>query len=197
MPLQTELSTQVENLTKGLKAKDRELGVKEKSLEEARRQKHEENQKVAEIKQTIRQAQEKNEELVEEKMEIEKQLQLKEKELDSLSTAHERDDEQLQNKKEKIKKLKQRLQEIWSELSFEKEQSQKLRDKLQTAIAKLEKKSAVEREQEKASGILKITLEKERQRVDFLLMQLMSANASKDQYVREVEVIGCTQILVS
>ena len=67
---------------------------------------------------------------------------------------------------------------------MERSLSTELRQKLQQATEELAKKSAVEREQEEAKEYLKTHLERERQTVDFLRVQL----TSKDQHIREVEV---------
>ena len=68
---------------------------------------------------------------------------------------------------------------------MERNLSKELRQKLQQATEELAKKSAVEREQKEAKEYLRTHLERERQTVDFLRVQL----TSKDQHIREVEVM--------
>lgn len=180
MVLKKEPSTEVEN--------QREIAVKDLSLEKARRQNDTENMSVMNIRETIRETQKKTIKLFQEKMEVEKQLQLKEQELESLCTGHQEDSEQLCNKESEIKELRKRLHKIESELSIERKISQELREKLQQATVELEKKFAVEQVQAKASGDLKTHLERERKMVDFLQIQLTSASTFKNQYSREFEV---------
>ena len=92
--------------------------------------------------------------------------------------------------------MQERLSTVESELVTERKRSQDLKEKLQQATAELEKKSSVQREQEKAYDNLKTHLEREREMVDFLRMQLTSPDTSKDKYTREVEVIWfCVQII--
>ena len=171
-----------------MEEKDRELAAKIQSLEEAKRQKGEVNQRLVQIKQTIRQTQTKAMKLIQEKMDIEKKLQLREQEFQFLCTGHQKDSEQLQNiirnKEEEIRELQQCLQAVESELTLERNLSKELRKKLQQATEELAKKSAVEREREEAKEYLKTHLERERQMVDSLRVQL----TSKDQHIREVEV---------
>ena len=180
MLLKEGFSTQVEN--------QREIAVKDLSLDEARRQSDTENESVTKIKETIRQTQMKTMKLAQEKMEVEKQLQLKEQELESLCTGHQEDSEQLCNKEREIRELRKRLHKIEGQLSIEKKISEELREKLQQATVELEKKSAVEQVQAKASGDLKTHLEREKKMVDFLQIQLTSASTFKNQYTREIEV---------
>ena len=178
----------MEKLTKEVEEKDRELTAKIQSLEEAKRQKGEVNQRLVQIKQTIRQTQTKAMKLIQEKMDIEKKLQLREQEFQFLRTGHQKDSEQLQNiiknKEEEIRELRQHLQAVESELTLERNLSKELRKKLQQATEELGKKSAVEREREEAKEYLKTHLERERQTVDSLRVQL----TSKDQHIREVQV---------
>ena len=196
----------VEKLTRKVEAKDKELALHDQSLEEAKRQKDAIIQKLTQIKQTINQTQLKTIELIREKMKLEKQLQQLEEELQPreehllINADHQMESEQLsnviKNKEEQIKKLQERLNTVESELVTEKKRSQDLKEKLQQATAELEKKSAVQREQEKAYDNLKTHLEREREMVDFLRMQLTIPDTSKDKYTREVEVIWfCAQII--
>ena len=171
VPLQKKLIIQIEKCMREVEAKDKELAVDHQSLEEARRQMDVANQGVAEKIQSIRQTQTKVINLTQEKMEVEKQLQLKKQELQFLCTIHQ-DSEQLENiirnKEEEIKILQQRLHEVESELRSERKLSQELKEQLKQATAELEMKSAVERERERATGDLRISLERERQMVDFV-----------------------------
>ena len=125
-------------------------------------------------------------------MNVEKQLQLREQELQFLRTGHQEDSEQLQNiirnREEEIRELQQQLHTVEGELNFERKRTQELSEKLQQATTELEKKSAVQRVQEKENEALKSHLKRERQMVDFLQMQLISASSSKDQYISEMEV---------
>ena len=125
-------------------------------------------------------------------MNVEKQLHLREQELLFLRTSHQEDSEQLQsfiwNREEEIRELQQQLHTVESELNFEKKRTQELSENLQQATTELEKKSAMERVQEKEKEALKTHLERERQMVDFLQMQLTTASSSKDQYISEMEV---------
>ena len=192
IPLQKKLSTKVEQLRKQVKEKDRELAVKDRCLEEVKKQKGEVNQRLVQIKQTIRQTKTKTIKLIREKMNVEKQLQLREQELQFLRTGHQEDSEQLQNiirnREEEIRELQQQLHTVEGELNFERKRTQELSEKLQQATTELEKKSAVQRVQEKENEALKSHLKRERQMVDFLQMQLISASSSKDQYISEMEV---------
>ena len=206
MPSRKKRNTHVQKLTKEVEAKDRELALHDQSLEEAKRQKDAIIQKLTKIRQTINQTQLKTIKLMREKMELEKQLQQLEKELQPreecllINADHQMESEQLsniiKNKEEQIKELQERLHTVESELVTEKKRSQDLKEKLQQATTELEKKSAVQQEQEKAYDNLKTHLEREREMVDFLRMQLTIPDTSKDKYTREVEVIWfCAQII--
>ena len=204
---QNKWNTHVEKRTREVEAKDRELAVRDQSLEEAKRQKNTIIKKLTQIRQAIKQTQIKTIKLVHEKMEVEKQLQELEKDQQPreeehpfIQADHQMENEQLSNvikrNEEQIKELQLRLRTVKSELVTEKKRSQDLNEKLQQATLELEKKSAVEREQEKAYYNLKTHLERERQMVDFLRMQLTSSDTSKDKYTKEVEVIWfCVQIV--
>ena len=172
-------------LEKAVKEKDRELALKDQSLEEAKRQKSEANQKIMQLRWTIKQNKTKTIRLVEEKVEAEKQLHLKEQQLQLLCTIVHKDSELLQNLEKEIGELRQRLQSVEKELILERNLSKELRQKLQQATEELAKKSAVEQERQEAKEHLKSNLERERQTVDFLRVQL----TSKDQHIREVEVM--------
>ena len=182
--LQKRLSSQIEKLRNHVKEKDRELALKDQSLEEAKRQKDAVSQKMMQLRQTVQQNNTKTIWLVEEKAEAEKQLHLKEQEQQLLRTIVQKDSELLQNLEKEIKELRQRLQSVERELTLERSLSEALRQKLQQAAEELAKKSAVEREGEEAKEYLKTRLERERQTVDSLWVQL----TSKDQHIREVEV---------
>ena len=182
--LEEHLSSQIEKLRNNVKEKDRELALKDQSLEETKRQKDAVRQRMMQLRQTVKQNNTKTIRLVEEKAEAEKQLQLKEQELQLLRTIVHKDSKLLQNKEKEIRELRQRLQSVERELTLERSLSTELRQKLQQATEELAKKSAVEREQEEAKEYLKTDLEWERQTVDFLRVQL----TSKDQHIREVEV---------
>ena len=121
---QKELIDQVEKLKEEVKSKDRELAMKEKSLEEARRQKGVVNHRLVQIKQTIKQSRMKTIQLVQEKMETEEQLQQREQELQLLCKAQHKDNEKVQKiiryKEEEIKELQQHLETFKSELIQEK-----------------------------------------------------------------------------
>ena len=169
-----------------MEEKDRELALKDQSLEEAKREKDAVSQKMMQLRQTIKQNQTYTISLVEEKAEAEKQLQLKEQQLQLLHTIVQKDSELLQNLEKEIRELRQRLQAVESELTLERNLSKELRKKLQQATEELAKKSAVEREREEAKEYLKTHLERERQTVDSLRVQL----TSKDQHIREVQVIS-------
>ena len=189
--MKEHLSSQIEKLRNNVKEKDRELAVKDQSLEETKRQKDAVSQKVIQLRQTVKQNYTKTIRLVEEKAEAEKQLQLKERELQLLRTVVQKDSELLQKDREllqnlekEIRELRQRLQSVEKELALERNLSKELRQKLQQATEELAKKSAVEREREEAKEYLKTHLERERQTVDSLRVQL----TSKDRHIREVEV---------
>lgn len=133
-------------------------------------------------------------------MEVEKQLQQLEKNLPTreednlfIHADNQMENEQISNiiktKEDQIKELQLRLRTVESELVTEKKRSQDLKEKLQQATAELEKKSAEQRQQEKACDNLKTQLERERQMVDFLRVQLTSADTSKDKYTKEIEVM--------
>ena len=179
----------MDKLTKEVEEKDRELVAKSQALEEAKKQKGEVNKRLLQINQTIRQTQTMTMKLIQEKMEIGKKLQLREQELQFLCTGHQKDSKQLQNiisnKEVEIRELQQQLHTVESKLTLEKNLSKELRQKLQQATEELAKKSAVEKEREEAKEYLKTHLERERQAVDSLRVQL----TSKDQYIREVEVM--------
>ena len=183
--MQESLRTRIEKLEKAVKEKDRKLALKDQSLEEAKTQKSEANQMMVQLRQTIKQNNTKTIRLVEEKVEAEKQLHLKEQQLQLLRTIVQKDSELLQNLEKEIRELQQRLQSVENELTLERNLSKELRQKLQQATEELAKKSAVEREREEAKEHLKTHLERERQTVDFLRVQL----TSKDQHIREVEVM--------
>ena len=189
--MQKRLGSQIEKLRNNVKEKDRELALKDQSLEEAKRQKDAISQKMMQLRQTIKQNQTKTISLVKKKAEAEEQLQLKERELQLLRTIVQKDSELLQkdrellqNKEKEIRELRQHLQSVESELTLERNLSKELRKKLQQATEELGKKSAVEREREEAKEYLKTHLERERQTVDSLRVQL----TSKDQHIREVQV---------
>lgn len=197
---QNKRNSHVEKRTREVEAKDRELAVHDQSLEEAKRQKNTIIKKLTQIRQAIKETQMKTIKLVREKIEVEKQLQELEKDQQPreeehlfIQADHQMENEQLSNvikrKEEQIKELQLRLHTVKSELVTEKKRSQHLNEKLQQATLELEKKSAVEREQEKAYTNLKTHLERERQMVDFLRMQLTSADTTKDKYTKEVEVV--------
>jgi len=183
--LQNSLKTRIAKLEKAVKEKDRELALKDQSLEEAKRQKSEANQKIMQLRWTIKQNKTKTIRLVEEKVEAEKQLHLKEQQLQLLCTIVHKDSELLQNLEKEIRELRQRLQSVEKELISERNLSKELMQKLQQATEELAKKSAVEQERQEAKEHLKSNLERERQTVDFLRVQL----TSKDQHIREVEVM--------
>ena len=191
-PLQQELSSKVEKLSKDIEAKDRELAVKILASEEAMRQKSAVNQKLLGIKRTIKQTETKTVKLIQQKVEVEMQLQLREQELLFLRTGHLKDSEQLrniiQNKEEEIRELKHRLLSVGSELASERKVTQDLREKLCQASAALAEKSALAQERGKVTEDFKTLLDGERQRVDQLMMQLTSASTSRDHYIREIEV---------
>ena len=189
--LQKRLGSQIEKLRSNVKEKDRELALKDQSLDEAKREKDAVSQKMMQLRQTFKQNQTKTIRLIEEKAEAEEQLQLKERELQLLRTIVQKDSELLQkdrkllqNLEKEIVDLRQRLQAVESELTSERNLSKELRKKLQQATEELAKKSAVEREREEAKEYLKTHLERERQTVDSLRVQL----TSKDQHIREVQV---------
>ena len=189
--LQKRLGSQIEKLRSNVKEKDRELALKDQSLDEAKRGKDAVSQKMMQLRQTIKQNQTNTIKLVKKKAEAEEQLQLKERELQLLRTIVQKDSELLQkdrellqNKEKEIRELRQRLQAVESELTLERNLSKELRKKLQQTTEELAKKSAVEREREEAKEYLKTHLERERQTVDSLRVQL----TSKDQHIREVEV---------
>ena len=121
---QNKLIDQVEKLKEEVKSKDRELAMKEKSLEEARRQRGVVNHRLVQIKQTIKQSRMKTIQLVQKKMETETELQQREQELQLLRKAQHKDSEKVQkiirNKEEEIKELQQRLETFKSELIQEK-----------------------------------------------------------------------------
>ena len=183
--MQNSLKTRIVELEKAVKEKDRELALKDQSLEEAKRQKREANQKIMQLRWTIKQNKTKTIRLVEEKVEAEKQLHLKEQQLQLLCTIVHKDSELLQNLEKEIRELRQRLQSVEKELILERNLSKELRQKIQQATEELAKKSAVEQERQEAKDYLKSNLERERQTVDFLRVQL----TSKDQHIREVEVM--------
>ena len=196
--LQKRLSSQIEKLRNNVKEKDRELTLKDQSLEETKRQKDAVSQKVIQLRQTVKQNNTKTIRLLEEKAEAKKQLQLKERQLQLLHTVVQKDSELLQkdsellqNLEKEIMELRQRLQSVEKELDLERNLSKELREKLQQATEELAKKSAVEREREEAKEYMKTHLERERQTVDFLRVQL----TSKDQHIREVEVQTLLDIL--
>ena len=189
--MKEHLSSQIEMFRNNVKEKDRELAVKDQSLEETKRQKDAVSQKVIQLRQTVKQNNTKTIRLLEEKTEAEKKLQLKERELQLLRTVVQKDSELLQKDREllqnlekEIRELRQRLQSVEKELALERNLSKELRQKLQQATEELAKKSAVEREREEAKEYLKTHLERERQTVDSLRVQL----TSKDRHIREVEV---------
>ena len=196
--LQKYLSSQIEKLRNNVKEKDRELSLKDQSLVEAKRQKDATSQKMMQLRRTIKQNNTKTIRLVEEKAEAEKQLQLKKRELQLLHRVVHKDSELLQKDRELLQKdrdllqnlekeimeLRQRLQLVERELTLERNLSKELRQKLQQATEELAKKSAVERERQEAKEYLKTHLDRERQTVDSLRVQL----ASKDRHIREVEV---------
>ena len=183
--MRKSLRTRIERLEKAVKEKDRELALKDQSLEEAKRQKSEANHEMVQLRQTIKQNKTKTIRLVEEKVEAEKQLHLKEQQLQLLHTIVHKDSELLQNLEREIRELRQHLQSVEKELILERNLSKELRKKFQQATEELAKKSAVEREREEAKEYLTTHLERERQTVDFLRVQL----TSKDQHIREVEVM--------
>ena len=189
--LQKRLGSQIEKLRNNVKEKDRELALKDQSLDEAKREKDAVSQKMMQLRQTIKQNQTNTIRLIKEKAEAEEQLQLKERELQLLRTIVQKDSELLQkdrellqNKEKEIRELRQRLQAVEKELTLERNLSKELRQKLQQATEELAKKSAAEREREEAKEYLKTHLERERQTVDSLRVQL----TSKDRHIREVEV---------
>ena len=196
--MQKYLSSQIEKLRNNVKEKDRELLLKDQSLVEAKRQKDATSQKMMQLRRTIKQNNTKTIRLVEEKAEAEKQLQLKKRELQLLHRVVHKDSELLQKDRELLQKdrellqnlekeimeLRQRLQLVERELTLERNLSKELRQKLQQATEELAKKSAVERERQEAKEYLKTHLDRERQTVDSLRVQL----ASKDRHIREVEV---------
>ena len=182
--LQKCLGSQIEKLRNNVQEKDRELALKDQSLEEANREKNAVSQKMMQLRQTFKQNQTNTIKLIEEKAEAEKQLHLKEQEVRLLHTIVQKDSELLQNLEREIRELRQHLQTVESELTLERNLSKELRQKLQQATEELAKKSAVEREREEAKEYLKTHLERERQMVDSLRVQL----TSKDRHIREVEV---------
>ena len=196
--MQKYLSSQIEKLRNNVKEKDRELLLKDQSLVEAKRQKDATSQKMMQLRRTIKQNNTKTIRLIEEKAEAEKQLQLKKRELQLLHTVVHKDSELLQKDRELLQKdrellqnlekeimeLRQCLQLVERELTLERNLSKELRQKLQQATEELAKKSAVERERQEAKEYLKTHLDRERQIVDSLRVQL----ASKDRHIREVEV---------
>ena len=166
VPWQKELSAKLRNLKNDVKERDKELLVKDQSLEEARRQKDEERVRMKEIKQNIKQTYTRAVKLLSEKREIQEDI------------------EQFQNKEREIRELQQGLHD----------EVQELRRKLHQATTEFEKKSAVEREQEKVNASLKTHLDRTRKMLDFL----QSAGTSKDQYIVQFEVkrhCMCVQIL--
>ena len=82
--------------------------------------------------------------------------------------------------------MQHRLDSVMSELASKRKEIQDLKDNLRWAIAELDEKSALVQEQEKSNGDLKIRLERERECVDRLMMQLTSDNTSR---VKETEVM--------
>ena len=165
--------------------KVRELAEKDHSLEHVRRQKDATDQRLKHLRQTFKQTQAKKIKLVREKMEVEKQLELKEQQLQFQHTIHQKDNE-IQNKE--ISELQQRLHKIKCELSSERKVAQDLREKLQKATIELENESALAHKAEKEAKILKTSLKREREAVDFLKKQHTSVSTSKDQYIKEVKV---------
>ena len=193
-PLQQELSSKVEKLTKQVETQDLELAVRQIALEEARRQKDATRERMMQVRQTIRHAKTKFMKLIQQKEEVQKQLQLREKELKLLHTGHRKESEELrsiiQNKRDEIQELQHNLQSVESKLTSERKVTQDLKEKLHQANAALAEKSALAQEREKVNEAFKILLEGERQRVDQLVRQLTSASTSRDQYTREIEVKG-------
>ena len=173
----------------------KQLGLRERELQSLYKR-HQDSEKLQKIirnkEEEVQELQQKHTQmkLIQEKMEIEKQLLLKEQELQVLRS-HE-DSEKLQsiirNKEEEMRELQRRLHTVESELTSERKVTQDLKEKLHLVTAELAEKSALAQEREKANRDLKTQLEKERQRIDHLFMQLTSASNSRDQYISEVEV---------
>ena len=176
----------------------KQLGLREQELQSLH-ERHQDSEKLLKIisskEEEIQELQQRHTQmkLIQEKMEIEKQLQLRELELRFLHASHQ-DSDKLQsiirNKEEEVRELQQRLHTVESELASERKVTQDLKEKLHLATAELAEKSALAQEQEKANRDLKTQLERERQRIDHLFMQLTSASSSRDQYSMEVEVRG-------
>ena len=192
--LQQELCGQVEKLRREVETKDREVVEKSLSLQEARRQKGAVQERQIEVKEKIRESHKKTIKLLHKKVKLEKKLQLREQELQLLRTGQEKCSQQLwsiiQNKEEEVQELQQRLFSVESELVSEKKMTQDLREKLHQATVELLEKTAQEQERENANLLIKTHLERERQRMDQLVMQLTSASTSKDQYIKEIQVNG-------
>lgn len=173
-------------------AKDKMLTAKNQALKEARRQERVVLQKLTKVKQDVGQALKKTKKLIEQKTEVEKQLQLREQELQFLRQKA-KDSQQflsiIQNRDEEVRVLQHRLDSVMSELASKRKEIQDLRDNLRWAIAELDEKSALVQEQEKSNGDLKIRLERERECVDQLVMQLTSDNTSRGQCIKETEVM--------
>lgn len=190
--LQQELCGQVEKLRREVEIKDREVVEKISSLQEARRQKGAVQERQIKVKEKIRESHTKTIKLLHKKVKLEKKLQLREQELQLLRTGQEKHSQQLwsiiQNKEEEVRELQQRLFSVESELASEKKVTHDLREKLHQATVELLEKTAREQERENANLLIKTHLERERQRMDQLVMQLTSASTSKDQYIKEIQV---------
>lgn len=166
-------------------AKLKELAEKDRSLQDVKREKDIANWRLNDLRQTFKQSQKNKIKLVHEKMKAEEQLKLKEQELQHQRIINQKDKE-IQDKE--ISELRQHLQKIESELASERKLAQDLREKLQQATLELEKKSALAHKQEGATKILKTSLKREEEAVNFLRKQITSASTSKDQYTKELEV---------
>lgn len=192
--LQQELCGQVEKLRREIETKDREVIEKSSSLQEARRQKGLVQERQIKVEEKIRESHTKTTKLLHKKVKLEKKLQLREQELQLLHTGQEKHSQQLwsiiQNKEEEVRELQQRLFSVESELASEKKVTHDLREKLHQATVELVEKTAREQERENANLLFKTHLERERQRMDQLVMQLTSASTSKDQYIKEIQVKG-------
>ena len=184
-PSQQELSSKIKKLSTEVVSKDRELAARNLALKEARRQQGAVHQRLTQLKQTVGQTLTKTMKLIQQKIEVEKQIQLREQELQFLCTGHQKDSEQFrsifQNRDMEVRELQHRLNSLMSVLASERKIIQCLKHSLHQANAELAEKSAQVQEQEKSNGDFKILLDKERQWVDQLLMQITSTRTAREQ----------------
>lgn len=173
-----KLTAQVQKLRREMDANAKELAEKNHSLKDAIRQKDAAKQRLKDLRQTFKQRQKNKIKLLQEKIKVEKQLELKEQELQVQNIIHHKE----------ISELRQHLCKIKSKLASERKLAQDLREKLQQATLELKNKCALAHEQEKATKILRTSLKREEEAVDFLRKQITNASTSKDQYTKELEV---------